>query len=952
MSSTILNKDEFKRKPDISYDNNPDVYFTYDSSEDTFNGTTSGGVNLKSKGYVPLTGTTVGITIELIDVIFDDLNQNRTLFDIGDSPAFSKKNLIGYIDNGNKSVRFKTYGSNVRKEAGFSGLNDGNPHHIIFCYDDVTGGAGDNTTGLNPGNDRGYIVVDGTIINYPPSNNDDTTFSNELDLQGDGAYLGRNMAGSTSTYFNGSIGRINIYKGVKPLLNILSNYHTYNLSNRTTFTNAIKLNKAIVSDHLDISVNGSLTLPRLSRYPDNPVAGTIFYNTTTQELMGYNGSGWNVVSNRGFGNGITKVTTKSYSSELDNGNIEFYVEDNNGNSIKKLLFTEDGSMGVNYQNASEIINKVDISGILSCTKGFYFNANAQIVDNNNGGLDISFQDGSIGSKMSIDLSNDQTSFNITDSNTSTTKMLLKDFTMNINQTTSGVNRVTVNGNMSIGYPTTEIPANSLCVEEKVILNDISFDNPRDIFQFASTSYGINKHGNLFAKDISCVDASVNIIDISNMELNNGKIKIQNLYNSSEPCITIKPDDYTSDICFNCIEINDSNYGFGVDSDNNCIIRVGEELTFNTSITANGDTSGAVFDKTGMFYFRDVLLENRTHKMNMNNSIYTDELDCSNLDVSGNYYFSTSGKNLTIGNLKFGNYSSNAYITNNTGGNIIIKSEHIEFKKDCKSVNSFKINGIEFNSGSGNNTFEDISSLNVTDSTTDTLFVAKQTSSGDKDILNITDNNNSTLTSIHNNGVSVNTDSTSSILEISGNTNIYPIGAIMMIPVFMDVPPGWRICDGQNNTPYLIDHFPRGIDPNDANPNSNSTQGSNTIIANHIPSHTHNIDGELSGVIDICNNANVYNCFLLRNANNQTSFTNKTQEKGTSQTCLSQYIFRNNQPANAATLVGIDKFRFNSGAFGTLNIADASLNEYGNTVPSEYIPQHLPFKYIEFTGNFN
>ena len=93
MTSTILNKDEFKRKPDISYDNNPDVYFTYDSSEDTFNGTTSGGVNLKSKGYVPLTGTTVGITIELIDVIFDDLNQNRTLFDIGDSPAFSKKNL-------------------------------------------------------------------------------------------------------------------------------------------------------------------------------------------------------------------------------------------------------------------------------------------------------------------------------------------------------------------------------------------------------------------------------------------------------------------------------------------------------------------------------------------------------------------------------------------------------------------------------------------------------------------------------------------------------------------------------------------------------------------------------------------------------------------------------------------------------------------------------------------
>ena len=621
MTSTILNKDEFKRKPDISYDNNPDVYFTYDSSGDTFNGTRSGGVNLKSKGYVPLTGTTVGITIELIDVIFDDLNQNRTLFDIGDSPAYENKNLTGYIDNLNKSVKFKTYGSNVSKDGGFSGLNDGKPHHIIFCYDDVTGGAGDNTSGPTPGNDRGYIVVDGTIINS------DTTFGEELNLQGDGAYLGRSMAGSTSTYFNGSIGRINIYKGVKPLLNILSNYHTYNLSNRTTFTNAIKLNKAIVSDHLDISVNGSLTLPRLSRYPDNPVAGTIFYNTTTQELLGYNGSGWNVVSNRGFGNGITKVTTKSYSSELDNGNIEFYVEDNNGNSIKKLLFTEDGSMGVNYQKASEIINKVDISGILSCTKGFYFNANAQIVDNNNGGLDISFQDGSIGSKMSIDLSNDQTSFNITDSNTSTTKMLLKDFTMNINQTTSGVNRVTVNGNMSIGYPTTEIPANSLCVEEKVILNDISFDNPRDIFQFASTSYGINKHGNLFAKDISCIDATVDIIDISNMELNNGKIKIQNLYNSSEPCITIKPDDYTSDICFNCIEINDSSCGFGVDSDNNCIIRVGEELTFNTSITANGDTSGAVFDKTGMFYFRDVLFENRTHKMNMNNSIYKDELDC-------------------------------------------------------------------------------------------------------------------------------------------------------------------------------------------------------------------------------------------------------------------------------------------------------------------------------------
>ena len=926
-------------------------YFSYDSSEDTFDGTTNGGVDLLDKGYVPLTGTTVGITIELIDVVFNDLSKNRTLFDIGSSSPVDTvpTNLTGYIDDNDESVKFKTYASNVRKEAGFSGLNDGNPHHIIFSFDDANS---DNY-------DLGYIIIDGTLINS------NTTFNNsgtiELDLSGGGAYLGRNMANSSDndnnrSNFNGSIGRIHIYD--KAISDIGQLKHL-------AFNAPLKLNCGIINTSrnvLDISMSDSVILPRLDSEPSSAPKGTIFYDNRSHTLKGYDGSRWQSMNNDVFGNDIT------YIDPSNGGHMEFYVDDGNGNSIKKVIMTQDGSMGVNYQNASDITNKVDISGTASILNGIRFldasasGISTSIKDDDNTGVDISYSDSNGFSSFEIEPSSSKFIVGLT-GNAPSTKLLLKDMTMNVNSDTKGSNRVNVNGSMAIGYNNVSIPENSLCVEEKVVLDNQPL-NTNYTFQCGTGgNFGIKSNGDVDAKDLYCNNMNFNHADVSMISINSDKIIIrdQSYYsgNRVDPIFTIQPESISNDICFNCMQINDD-YGMGISGDE-FIIRYKDKFSFNF---VGSPTSGFVFDGNKMYFNNlDIPTIGLTHTINLNNGVYVKQgLDASNVDVSGNVLLVRNGGSRTIGDFKFsyvGNSSDRKPIIEHSTGlvnTLTIKSQHFEINNPIESSNDFTLThqGIQLlDNGLNNNIFADISSVDISGSTTVPLVsVSQENTSGSASLFKTKDSSGNVSVDIQNKRVNIksNVSSGNSILNLGGHARIYPKGSIMMIPVTMDVPPGWVLCDGNNTTPQLCDdsysRFPRGSDAN-----TNSTGGSSNIDTNHIPAHSHDISSNVEAYVDISNSGK--DSYLIAQSTIQHVGDG---EDGSSGKTSKRFVLQSSGQTDREWL-GIEQFSFRKQAndqnitpFNTPNY-DLNVANYGNNTNSlnRYLPPSMPFKFIKYTG---
>ena len=927
-------------------------YFSYDSSQDTFDGTTSGGVDLLDKGYVPLTGTTVGITIELIDVVFNDLNQNRTLFDIGSSSPVNTvpTNLSGFIDDNKESVRLKTYASNVRQDYGFNGLNDGNPHHIIFSFDDA-----------NNNVDLGYIIVDGTLINS------NTTFNNsgtvELDLSGGGAYLGRNMNNSLDnngnpSNFNGSIGRIYIYN--KAVSNIGQLKHL-------VFNAPLKLNCGITNTSrnvLDISLSDSVILPRLDSEPSTAPKGTIFYDNRSHTLKGYDGSRWQSLNNDVFGNDIT------YIDPSNGGHMEFYVDDGNGNSIKKVIMTQDGSMGVNYQNANDITNKVDISGTASILNGIRFldalasGISTSIKDDDNTGVDISYSDSNGFSSFEIEPSSSKFIVGLT-GNAPSTKLLLKDMTMNVNSDTKGSNRVNVNGSMAIGYNNVSIPANSLCVEEKVVLDNQPL-NTNYTFQCGSSgNFGIKSNGDVDAKDLYCNNMNFNHADVSMISINSNKIIIrdQSYYsgNRVDPIFTVQPESTSNDICFNCMQINDD-YGMGISGDE-FIIRYKDKFSFNFD---GSPTSGFVFDGNKMYFNNlDIPTIGLTHTINLNNGVYVKQgLDASNVDVSGNVLLFRNNGSRTIGDFKFTyvgtDRKSNIQHSTVVGNTLTIKSQHFEINNPIQSSNDFTLThqGIQLlDNGLNNNIFADISSVDISDSTTTTslVSVSQENTSESASLFKTKDSSGIVSVDIQNKRVNIksNVSSGNSILNLGGHARIYPKGSIMMIPVTMDVPPGWVLCDGNNTTPQLCDasysRFPRG-----SVANTNTNGGSSNIDTNHIPAHSHEISSNVKAHVDISNSGK--NSYLI--AEYEAGFIVDTAAEGGNgaKTC-SKYIIQNSSGQTNRSLIGIEQFSFRKQAndqnitpFNTPNY-DLSVANYGNNTNSlnRYLPPCMPFKFIKYTG---
>ena len=910
-------------------------YFTYDSSQDTF---ATDGVNLLNKGYEPLTGTTLGITIELIDVVFNDVCNNSTLFDMGTSPGTANRNLIGFISDNSKTVKLSTYGSEVSKLGGFSGLDDGNPHHIIFSYDDVTGGGSNN--------DRGYIIVDGNVLNT------DTTFGEELNLSGNAAYLGRRVNSSDKRLFRGSIGRINIHD--KAVSNIGQLKHL-------AFNAPLKLNYGITNTSrnvLDISMSDSVILPRLDSEPSSAPKGTIFYDNRSHTLKGYDGSRWQSLNNDVFGNDIT------YIDPSNGGHMEFYVDDGNGNSIKKVIITQDSSMGINFQNASDIVNKVDISGTVSLLNGIRFldasasGISTSIKDDDNTGVDISYSDSNGFSSFEIEPSSTKFVVGLT-GNTASTKLYLKDMTMNVNTDTKGANRVNVNGSMAIGYNNVSIPANSLCVEEKVVLDNQPL-NTNYTFQCGSSgNFGIKSIGVMNAKDIFCNDVNFDNADVSMISINNDKIIIrdQSYYgaNRTDPIFTIQPEPTSNDICFNCMQIN-NDYGMGISGDE-FIIRYKDKFSFNF---VGSPTSGFVFDGNKM-YFNNLDISNigLTHTINLNNGVYIKQgLDATNVDVSGNVLLYRGTR--TIGGIKFTFNNSIPNIENSTdvGNTLTIKSKHFEINNPIESSNDFTLThqGIKLDDGLNNNIFADISSVDISGSTTTTslVSVSQENTSGNASLFKTKDSSGNVSVDIQNKRVNIksNVSSGNSILNLGGHARIYPKGSIMMIPVTMDVPPGWVLCDGINTTPELCNadysRFPRG-----SISNINSNGGSSNIATNHIPAHSHDITSNVQVSIDISNSGK--NSYFV--ADKSANRLGGEGEGGDSNATSNREIVNgsNNTPNDVAQdLIGIEQFSFRKQANDT-NITpfnkpnyDLNVGNHG-TSSSSYLPPCMPFKFIKYTG---
>ena len=925
-------------------------YFSYDTSEDTFDGTTSGGVDLLDKGYVPLTGKTVGITIELIDVVFNTLtSSNMTLFDIGLN--VSNRSIHARLNIYN--IILRTYGSNVNQDISLNFLNDGNPHHFIFSYDDVTGGPGDNTTSLGSGNDRGYIIIDGTLINS------NTTFGKELDLQDDNAYIGRNITGDE--LFNGSIGRIHIYD--KAISDIGQLKHL-------AFNAPLKLNCGIINTSrnvLDISMSDSVILPRLDSEPSSAPKGTIFYDNRSHTLKGYDGSRWQSLNNDVFGNDIT------YIDPSNGGHMEFYVDDGNGNSIKKVIMTQDGSMGVNYQNASDITNKVDISGTASILNGIRFldasasGISTSIKDDDNTGVDISYSDSNGFSSFEIEPSSSKFIVGLT-GNAPSTKLLLKDMTMNVNSDTKGSNRVNVNGSMAIGYNNVSIPANSLCVEEKVVLDNQPLNTNYTFQGGSSGNFGIKSNGDVDAKDLYCNNMNFNHADVSMISINSNKIIIrdQSYYtgNRVDPIFTIQPESTSNDICFNCMQINDD-YGMGISGDE-FIIRYKDKFSFNF---VGSPTSGFVFDGNKMYFNNlDIPTIGLTHTINLNNGVYVKQgLDASNVDVSGNVLLFRNDGSRTIGDFKFtyvgpvNNRKPNIQHSTDVSNTLTIKSQHFEINNPIQSSNDFTLThqGIQLlDNGLNNNIFADISSVDISDSTTTTslVSVSQENTSNNASLFKTKDSSGTVSMDIQNKRVNIksNVSSGNSILNLGGHARIYPKGSIMMIPVTMDVPPGWVLCDGNNTTPQLCDasysRFPRG-----SNANTSSTNGgSSNIDTNHIPAHSHEITSSVEAYVDISNSGK--NSYLIAKQDANVIVSTQAESGNGAVTC-SKYIINQSSGQTNRSLIGIEQFSFRKQAndqnitpFNTPNY-DLNVNNYGNNTNSlnRYLPPSMPFKFIKYTG---
>lgn len=100
----------------------------------------------------------------------------------------------------------------------------------------------------------------------------------------------------------------------------------------------------------------------------------------------------------------------------------------------------------------------------------------------------------------------------------------------------------------------------------------------------------------------------------------------------------------------------------------------------------------------------------------------------------------------------------------------------------------------------------------------------------------------------------------------------PSGVIVMWHgLLSNIPAGWVLCDGNNNTPNLLARFVRGVATAATNPGATGGESTHTLTVNEMPSHRHGDAVGFPSTQYICGSAEKYSDINLGLCDNKDSY---------------------------------------------------------------------------------
>ena len=226
----------------------------------------------------------------------------------------------------------------------------------------------------------------------------------------------------------------------------------------------------------------------------------------------------------------------------------------------------------------------------------------------------------------------------------------------------------------------------------------------------------------------------------------------------------------------------------------------------------------------------------------NLNLYDGSLSCTSINITNNNICKIDFSNIKTndelniisGSLKIESSSCNINIHNNLNidaSNVLIESSNITLSGELiKIIKKTLINDISFIDNIINSNDHDILANNIVN------IICKK--------LNIT----SEITTISGNTT---IDGSLNIKE-DGNLNIYahvPKGTIVMYGLPTNIPNGWVLCDGTNNTPDLRNKFIKGATSSNLGLSSENVEYI-MLSMDYFPDHSHNITYNMSTIENI------------------------------------------------------------------------------------------------------